>query len=191
MAGALTPSAGFALQRRRHLPWVYALLVILSVALVYVAVHMVDSSGKPASDQKAWEPVRDLLVTGIGGLAALLFFLYQQHREETRLFIELFNSFNARYDRLNARLNRIVARLQADPDAPLLPHESDCLNDYFNLCAEEYLFARSGYLDPEVWRAWRAGMKYYQDVPAIRRRWRSELGQGSYYGFDLTLLDAP
>jgi hypothetical protein len=66
-------------------------------------------------------------------------FLYSQHLQETRLFTELFQTFNERYDRLNHSLNEIAgsARVGLSADSQQL------LMDYFNLCAEEYLYFRS------------------------------------------------
>ncbi len=181
MAGeqGVNQMAGFVLRRRRHLPWLYGMLVVLSVLLAGVWWLMVVGDGQ---QDRVLDRLRDILLTSIAGLGALLFYVYQQHREETRLFVELFNGFNARYDKLNARLNGIAQRLRAQPGSLLE-------EDYFNLCAEEYLFARSGYLDEDVLRAWRAGMRHFRKVERIRELWESEIRQGSYYGFTLSLLD--
>src|SRR5436190_2837771 len=37
--------------------------------------------------------------------------------------------------------------------------------DYFNLCAEEFLFQRLGYIYDEVWTSWRNGMLQYGRDP--------------------------
>jgi hypothetical protein len=60
------------------------------------------------------------------------------------------------------------------------------LMDYFNLCAEEYLYFNAGYIDTSVWKSWMRGMKAYAAVPAIRGLWEKELQSGSYYGFSLS-----
>jgi hypothetical protein len=113
-------------------------------------------------------------------------FLFTQHLQETRLFAELFREFNARYNALNGRMNRIVETA----DTGVHGDDRQTLMDYFNLCAEEYLYFKAGYIDSTVWIAWRAGMKYYADVAKIRRIWESELASGSYYGFSLSELTA-
>lgn len=96
-----------------------------------------------------------------------------------------FEKFNARYNELNDQLNII-----ASGTAKILtPEQTKVLFDYFNLCAEEFLFHRSGYIDHDVWHSWIAGVKYFARNSAIRSLWESELKSGSYYGFTLTLFD--
>ena len=115
-------------------------------------------------------------------LTGFIYFLYRQHLDETKLFKDLFVEFNARYDRLNERLNRILL----SPDTgPITDWEKDALFDYFNLCAEEFLFYRAGYIDEEVWRSWRRGMDVFAENPRIRAEWERELKTDSYYGFQL------
>jgi hypothetical protein len=43
----------------------------------------------------------EFLLSAIGGVSALGFFLYSRHLEQAKLFKELFVAFNARYDGLN------------------------------------------------------------------------------------------
>lgn len=119
------------------------------------------------------------LLTAVGGTTA---FLYSKHSRDTELFIDLFRNFNARYDKLNERLNEIYNR---PPDVKLTAVDRDILCDYFNLCAEEYLFGNAGFIDVAVWRAWQAGMSYFAKDPEILDFWRNELEQGSYYGFTI------
>lgn len=121
-----------------------------------------------------------------GGIAAFFHFLYSQHNHNTARFIELFREFNARYDKLNDQLNKLVLQPLGAPRID--PEDLQTLYDYFNLCAEEYLYFRAGYIDSEVWHSWLKGMTYYAAVPEIRRVWQQELEQGSYYGFSLILL---
>ena len=97
------------------------------------------------------------------------------------MFKELFTDFNERYDRLNADLNSIK-RLPANE--ALTPDHLNTLYDYFNLCAEEHLFNRLGYIRPEAWRAWVAGMQHYYSDDRIRKEWDRELESGSYYDFN-------
>jgi hypothetical protein len=59
-----------------------------------------------------------------------------------------------------------------------------------NLCAEEYLYFKSGYVDAEVWQSWLRGMRFFAAKPEILSVWKEELASGSYYGFSLALLDA-
>lgn len=124
---------------------------------------------------------RDILVIS-SGLAAFYFF-HRQKLAETRLMKELITEFNGRYDTLNERLNLILEQGKKHPGLRLSPRERATLYDYFNLCAEEYLFTDLGYIDPRVWEAWDKGMKNYAEDSRIRAVWDQEEGKESYYGF--------
>ena len=150
--------------------------VVLAAVLVAVAIGVRDWAG----------------IASLAGVALSFVYFYQSQRlEQTRLLKELVTDFNARYDRLNEVLNRIVEEgnaMGAHEERPL----SVYLDDYFNLCAEEYLFFRRGYIPVEVWESWQRGMRtFYRSSPQIAERWERELRSGSYYGFDLSLLEAP
>lgn len=127
----------------------------------------------------------ELAISVIASIAGFFHFLYSQHSANTDRFIALFRDFNLRFDALNDRLNVIRAK---GPGELLTSSEQQCLCDYFNLCAEEYRYFKSGYLDREVWMAWQRGMDYFAESKEIRRFWESELEQGSYYGFSLGML---
>ena len=53
---------------------------------------------------------------------------------------------------------------------------------YFNLCAEEFLFYRLGYIDPAAWFAWQNGMRFYLANLRIRHLWEKDVKSNSYYG---------
>jgi hypothetical protein len=128
----------------------------------------------------------EFLLSITGAIAALVHFLYAQHNHNTERFIGLFRDFTARYDRLNNRLNAMILR---DGVTLLSGEDKLLLYDYFNLCAEEYLYFKSGYIDIEVWQAWLRGMGYFASNSEIRRLWQGELDSDSYYGFSLALID--
>jgi len=67
----------------------------------------------------------------------------------------------------------------------LRPEDVNVLYDYFNLCAEEYLYYKSGYIDSNVWESWTQGMKIFTNDDEIKRLWVHEIQSGSYYGFSL------
>jgi hypothetical protein len=164
-------TGGFRLSNRRWYPWVFLLLCTVFLLLAY------DLGGRQLKIE--W------VVSVLGGAGGLTTFLYSQHLQETRLFTELFRVFNERYDRLNQRLNEL-----AMSDGTGLSKDSQkLLMDYFNLCAEEYLYFRSGYIDEDVWQSWTRGMRVYAQVPVIRKFWEGELASGSYYGFSLRELE--
>jgi hypothetical protein len=162
----------FSLKQRNYYPWLF---LGLGVAANAIAVLAFPSQFTPS-----------VLITVTGAVAALVHFLYAQHNHNTERFITLFREFNSRYDKLNDRLNALLAKSQA---LLLTGEENRLLYDYFNLCAEEYLYFKSGYIDSEVWTAWLRGMRIFATHKEIRRLWEEELSSGSYYGFTLSRID--
>lgn len=97
------------------------------------------------------------------------------------MFKELFTEFNLRYDKLNAALENAV---HCNAQEGLTVRMREKLVDYFNLCAEEYMFYELGYIREEAWQAWLEGMRYYyENNDQIRALWEKELEQNSCYGF--------
>ncbi len=126
---------------------------------------------------------REVLYGAFGGAVSFAYFVQKQKLDETKLFRELFDQFNLRYNALN---DELLLVLSGDPNASLAQKEEALLIDYFNLCAEEYLYFKRGYILPEVWQSWCNGMQQYYADPRIRRLWDSELVTNSYYGFSIT-----
>jgi hypothetical protein len=160
---------GFRLHNRRWYPWLFA---VLCIAVVGGALLL-------GSQLRI-----EVVVSALGGAGGVTAFLYTQHLQETRLFTELFQSFNKRYDELNERLNEIAVSAAAE----LGSNDRQVLMDYFNLCGEEYLYFSAGYIDRLVWSSWVNGMSFYAAIPAIRTFWEQELKGGSYYDFSLDEL---
>lgn len=125
-----------------------------------------------------------ILLTVVGSLLSFVYLIQKQQLDEAKFLNELFVQFNQRYANLNEKMNDIVENKKGLKE--LESHEIDTLNDYFNLCGEEYLFYRRGYIYPEVWRSWIAGMKTYYDDERINRLWAHELSSQSYYDLDIT-----
>lgn len=161
---------GFRLSNRRWYPWAF-LLLVAGLLIMY--------------EIKGQELKFEWVVSVFGAVGGAIAFLFTQHLQETRLFTELFQAFNKRYDDLNQDVNRIAIR----ESAGLSAGDQQSLMDYFNLCGEEYLYFRSGFIDPDVWLSWTSGMRFYAQVPAIRELWERELAGESYYGFSLRELE--
>ena len=121
----------------------------------------------------------ELALGWIGAAWAFCSFWQQQDLEKTRFFFELFNRFNERYNVLNDDLDRI-ARQEGRLDAS----DRQIVVDYFNLCAEEFMFYRRGYIPVDVWAAWSNGIRYYKGIPRFVTAWREECSTNSHYGFD-------
>lgn len=165
----------FSLCRRNRYPWLFLGLMPVFVGAAYWLTQAI-----PAIEFSLQ------LVTAItGAVGGFVLFLYTQHHQNTQLFVSLFDKFNERYGALNEMLNAIVNR---DENNPLRKDEIDVLYDYFNLCAEEYLYFKAGYIDQDVWRAWMRGMRFFAQHPQVRTCWEKELKGGSYYGFSLEIL---
>jgi hypothetical protein len=162
---------GFRLRNRRWYPWLFLAL--------FAGLFVVARALSGTELRIEW------VISILGGAGGLTTILYTQHLQETRLFSDLFKEFNARYNELNNQLNRIVET----SDTGIHGEDRQSLMDYFNLCAEEYLYYQAGYIDEAVWESWILGMKCFSDASAIRRIWEQELAGGSYYGFSLRELD--
>ncbi len=121
------------------------------------------------------------LVAIEAGVVSFAVGLQKQQLEEMRLFRELFETFNERYDSQNEELNGIF---RGPPEAPVTEREIDALFNYFNLCAEEYFYFKEGFIHREVWQAWKNGMKYFRKNPRIKLQWDKELQTDSYYGIN-------
>ncbi len=122
-------------------------------------------------------------------LAAILFWIYEHRKEKlekAKAFRELFNEFNKRFDKLNKKLNKIR---EASLNGTTLPKKYEAtIQDYLNLCAEEYLWSTEKYrslIDCKIWSSWLEGIDYYLAAPLIKDYFRIELtgsAQKSYYG---------
>ena len=106
--------------------------------------------------------------------------MQKQKLEETKLLKDLFTEFNEIYSRLDEKLNEICRK---DPSEQLKKEEKDVLYEYFNLCAEEFLFHEKGYIPPEVWKSWTNGMKIFFANQRICALWNEDSETDSYYDF--------
>jgi hypothetical protein len=148
-------SKPFSLAKRSR----YPLIFLVVVAAIVTGIHLLVPSAKQA---EAYLPA-------VAAAAGFAYFLYSQHLQETRLFTELFRQFNAKYDSLNEALNKITNDRQI---TVLALQDRQVLFDYFNLCAEEYLYFKTGYIDSEVWQSWLKGMSYFAAVRHIKDLWK-------------------
>ncbi len=121
------------------------------------------------------------VATVIGGILSIAYFLQKQKLEELRLFREIFKECNERYDRMNEALAQIAKECSDE----LTAKERDQVVDYLNLCGEEYLYFKRGYIEPAVWQAWHNGMKSILSSSRLRKVWEEEKQTGSYYDLPL------
>ncbi len=121
------------------------------------------------------------LIAVAGAVLGLAYFVQQQHLQNTRFFKELATEFNGRYDIQNGRLLR---HIEQESGKPFTPEQAHDFIDYFNPCAEEWLFYKAGYIYEEVWQAWFNGMRQYGRDPRVARLWQEERQTESYYGLE-------
>ncbi len=124
-------------------------------------------------------PDKNILVTVGGGFLTAFYFLHKQRIEEVRLFREIFSECNLRYDKMNEAINIIISKSKEDT---LSEEEKNQLSDYFNLCGEEYLYFKQGFIYPDVWLAWSNGMKAILGNERVSPYWQLEKKSESYYG---------
>ena len=103
--------------------------------------------------------------------------------EELKVFKDLFTEFNQRYDTLNDKIV-VIARGDSDEVAT-----QKTLDDYFNLCSEEYLFYTRGLIINEVWGAWCRGMKENLKIDAVNCYWEKAQDEESYYGLTTEIIE--
>jgi len=118
----------------------------------------------------------------VAAVLGFFYFLQQNHLQTARFCKELVTDFNKRYDTLN---NSLQSLLQKDKAVEFSKDEKLVFVDYFNLCAEEHLFHKLGYIYKPIWESWHNGMKQYAKEPRIARIWATEKDTNSYYGFKL------
>jgi len=121
------------------------------------------------------------IATVVGALLSIAYFLQKQKLEELRVFREIFKECNARYD----AMNEVLAEISDKKTSELSTTERGQVIDYLNLCGEEYLYFKRGYIEPSVWQAWHNGMKAIVSTPSIRGIWEVEKKTGSYYDLPL------
>jgi hypothetical protein len=126
----------------------------------------------------------DKLLLGLLGTVATLYFGSIKNRiENDKLFKELFQGFNEKYD---SRFNDLINELKDDKTRVLEPFEKNLIIDYLNLCSEEFLWRIKNRIPSEVWKAWKAGIKENLKIEQVKEIYSEETttknGKVSYYG---------
>ena len=121
----------------------------------------------------------DYLLSFSIGLAAFVYFVQKQKLQEMMLFKDLFTEYNYRYESLNQELHRIISTASGKA---LAKADKNFLEEYFNLCGEEYFYYTEGIVPPQVWKEWKNGMRIFFQDDRVRKQWELEKGTDSYYG---------
>lgn len=103
----------------------------------------------------------------------------QQRLHDDKIFKELFENFNKRYDSYNDLINSC----SRESSKVLKKKEINKVIDYLNMCAEEYLWYKKGRIPAEVWKAWKKGILFNIKIHQIYKVYSAERKQReSYYG---------
>ncbi|MCR1025461.1 hypothetical protein NQT66_11630 [Cellulophaga baltica] len=141
---------------------------------------------------KLIEILKDLGPVIVAVVAICLTYRHHKHSKKIandRMMKELFGEFNKRYDVLNDYLEKITNHESMEylmNDHPLeYSFLRNKLNDYFNLCAEEYYWFKNGRIDEDLWQSWEVGMNaWYDKHNIIQEAWKEEyksFGHQSFY----------
>lgn len=152
----------------KHYVWVILASLLISVFIIIFNIE------KPLTS----------LATLTGIALSTIYFVQKQKLEEIKLFKELFTEFNERYDKLNDKIEDIKSKIITDSGEI---HKK--LDDYFNLCSEEYLFYNEGRIHNLVWRSWCRGMKEHLSNDIIKGYWEKAQNEDSYYGLTSEIIE--
>jgi len=121
-------------------------------------------------------------------VSTIYFGLLKYRIENDRVFKELFDSFNKRY---TSEFNNLIMKTRDHVEYKLTLDDEISIIDYFNLCAEEYLWYQRGRIPNKVWRSWKSGILENLRIAQIRKVYNSEMktedGKKSYYGLEKEL----
>jgi hypothetical protein len=125
----------------------------------------------------------NLFIGLLGSIATIYFGILKLKVENDILFKELFKTFNDRY---NSNMNDIINNLKIDSERKLDKSERNIIIDYFNLCAEEYLWYKKKRIPTDVWTAWKSGilenLKIKQVAELYKEETSTDNGKKSFYG---------
>jgi len=121
-------------------------------------------------------------------ILSLIYTFNTSYFDNKKIFKELFDSFNTKYDSMNEGLNELVNDFKnlnkENKFRALNKEEKKLINDYLNLCAEEYYWFTRGLIDKEVWNNWFAGICYFLKQDFYREKIIKEKKEpDSYYKF--------
>lgn len=140
-------------------------------------------------------------------LAIVASFLAYRHNKLTReisndnLQKQLFTEFNSRYNKLNDLLRFVMEFSQEKEEEFMKALENEMfgeftksyikfkINDYFNLCSEEYYWYSKRRVDERIWSSWKKGMNdIYNSSSIIQNQWQDEIRNEGWKSF---YLDKP
>jgi predicted membrane channel-forming protein YqfA (hemolysin III family) len=153
----------------------YSDLIYINLGTLIVSIFLIYYFGNRL------EIIGAVLATGI----SLSIGVRQYKIENDKMFKELFEAFNKKYDcKFNNRFNQLDELLNKDPDFTLKDEVDRLLIiDYLNFCSEEYLWYTKGRVPEIVWNSWEEGMLYFLNLKPINQVVQiQKIQKNSYYG---------
>jgi hypothetical protein len=132
-----------------------------------------------------------LFITILAAVSTIYFTVVKYQLDADNMFKSLFETFNNRFDELNRALNAIKEnRFTNDLDREKRDANA-VIQDYLNLCAEEWYWRKKGRIPKDIWESWKEGIRYYTNCPSIDEYFKQERTQDkAYYGFFTEFYDA-
>lgn len=160
--------------RKRKFEW---LLIITSILFIVVLVLIF-----------LLENLRTQLIATLAAIATFYLSLNKHWLDSDAIFHTLFDSFNERFNKLNDNLNIIRENSLAELPGPYQLNDNKTANqviqDYLNLCAEEYFWYQKGRIEKEIWESWKEGIRYYLEAPMVYNYFKGQEAEDkAYYGF--------
>lgn len=117
-------------------------------------------------------------------IATTYYAYLKQKSENDRMFKELFESFNDKY---KLETNDVFNELRKSlPEKRIeeIKNAENIVIDYFNLCAEEFLWYSRGRIPKKIWNAWKCGIIENINIPQVKSLYKREIeyGEESFYG---------
>ena len=106
-------------------------------------------------------------IVGIISVPTMIFITWRQAQYQYgQHFVLVMKEVNDRYDKLHPILNHLPELYDKCTEA-----QKDAISRYFNLCSEELLWWRLGFVPKLVWPIWKSGIKEKLLVPPIKTAW--------------------
>ena len=147
-----------------------------------------------------WQ-INTQVIVGIFASIVAIYYGYQKQKiENDKMFKDLFESFNTKYNgetndifnelrrctaekSINGIYNELVKNSEKSREG-IKPTGENIVIDYFNLCAEEYLWFSKGRIPKKVWDAWKCGIIANIKIPQVEELYKKEIenSKQSFYG---------
>jgi hypothetical protein len=131
---------------------------IVTISLIIATLLLIIHGSQLIISAKYPDKEFGLMYLGlIGGLVGILFTVQNYWTEQDKIQMHLVELFNEKYKNINGIILDIVNidNKLASIDKKI---NSDAIQDYLNLCAEEYYWYKRGRLSSDIFRAWEYGM---------------------------------